>query len=111
MVQGYYGLEEAAEILGLSPERLSQMAQRRGIRACADRGTWRFRTQDVEEVARRFGRGSSPELQLGEAPQPAKKAPAASPPAGVVPASDPGMDTEQVDIGQELFNPPAGGSK
>src|SRR5262249_6643137 len=67
MVQGYYTLEEAARVLGMIPDKLSQMAQRREIRAFADRGTWRFRTQDVEEMARRLGRGSSPELQLGEA--------------------------------------------
>src|SRR5438552_14117485 len=82
MVQGYYGLEEAAEILGLSPERLSQMAQRREIRAFADRGTWRFRTQDVEEMARRMGLGSSPELQLGEADK-------SKPTSGVKPPSGP----------------------
>ncbi|HEV3203846.1 MAG TPA: helix-turn-helix domain-containing protein [Gemmataceae bacterium] len=74
MVQGYYTLEEAARILGMDPEKLGHMAQRREIRAFADRGTWRFRTQDVEELARRSGLGSDPELQLGEA-QTAPKAP------------------------------------
>jgi excisionase family DNA binding protein len=75
MVQGYYTLDEAAGILGMDPDRLSQMAQRREIRAFADRGTWRFRTQDVEEMARRLGLGSSPDIQLGEAasPKPAAK--------------------------------------
>src|SRR6516165_7553113 len=66
MVQGYYTLDEAARILGMDAERLNQMAQKREIRAFADRGTWRFRTQDVEEMARRLGLGSSPDLQLGE---------------------------------------------
>ena len=67
MVQGYYTLDEAARILGMDPEKLGHMAQRREIRAFADRGTWRFRTQDVEELARRSGLGSDPELQHGEA--------------------------------------------
>jgi excisionase family DNA binding protein len=67
MVQGYYTLDEAARILGMDPEKLNQMAQKREIRAFADRGTWRFRTQDVDEMARRLGLGSSPDLQLGEA--------------------------------------------
>jgi excisionase family DNA binding protein len=66
MVQGYYSLDEAARILGMDADKLSQMAQRREIRAFADRGTWRFRTQDVEEMARRLGMGSNPDLQLGE---------------------------------------------
>src|SRR3954471_22668546 len=68
MVQGFYGLDEAAAILGMPADQLNQMAQKREIRAFADRGTWRFRTQDVDEMARRLGRGSNPELQLGEAP-------------------------------------------
>jgi excisionase family DNA binding protein len=67
MVQGYYTLDEAARLLGMDAERLNQMAQRREIRAFADRGTWRFRTQDVEELARRQSQSSNPDLQLGEA--------------------------------------------
>lgn len=66
MVQGYYTLEEAARILGMESEELVQMAQKRQVRAFADRGTWRFRTQDIEELARQRGAASSPELQLGE---------------------------------------------
>jgi excisionase family DNA binding protein len=58
MVQGYYTIDEAARILKMSPEKLSHMAQKREIRAFADRGTWRFRTQDVEEMARRQGQAS-----------------------------------------------------
>jgi excisionase family DNA binding protein len=77
MVQGYYNLEEAARILGMDGDKLSQMAQRREIRAFADRGTWRFRTQDVEEMARRLGMGSNPDIQLGDptGAKPAAKAP------------------------------------
>ena len=70
MVQGYYTLDEAARILGMTGEELSQMAQHREVRAFADRGTWRFRTQDIEELARRRGQGSNPDLPLGEAPRP-----------------------------------------
>src|SRR5947208_485797 len=70
MVQGYYTLDEAARILKMSPEKLSQMAQKREVRAFADRGTWRFRTQDVEEMARRQGQASDEVPSLG-ADQPA----------------------------------------
>jgi excisionase family DNA binding protein len=70
MVQGYYTLDEAARMLGMDAERLNQMAQRREIRAFADRGTWRFRTQDIDEMARRLGMGSNPDLQLGEVDRP-----------------------------------------
>ncbi len=104
MVQGYYTLEEAARILGMTTDKLSQMAQKREIRAFADRGTWRFRTQDIEEMARRLGRGSSPELQLGEAPKAQASKPATPKPS----AGDPGIfdfkidDGDQVELGQVL---------
>lgn len=73
MVQGYYTLEEAAGILSMAPDKLSQMAQKREIRAFADRGTWRFRTQDVDEMSRRMGAGSDPDFTLADAPPPKKR--------------------------------------
>jgi excisionase family DNA binding protein len=110
MVQGYYTLEEAARILGMGSEELSQMAQKREVRAFADRGTWRFRTQDIEELARRRGLGSNPDLPLGEAGQPKphdSPAPKKKDPSG----SDEGVFTfalgdsgDQVEIGQEIIS-------
>lgn len=107
MVQGYYTLEEAARILGMNTDTLSQMAQKREIRAFADRGTWRFRTQDIEELARRKGRGSAPDLPLGEAPRTPQAKPSTPKPA--TSGADPGVfhfdlgaSTDQVELGQEL---------
>ncbi len=57
MVQGFYTLDEAAKVLGKSADELNRMAQRRELRAFADRGTWRFRTQDVDELAKALGAG------------------------------------------------------
>ncbi|HMC88310.1 MAG TPA: helix-turn-helix domain-containing protein [Gemmataceae bacterium] len=114
MVQGYYTLEEAARILGMGSEDLSQMAQRREVRAFADRGTWRFRTQDIEELARRKGLGSNPDLQLGEAPVRKQDTPRREPEgrdAGVFnfALSD---SSDQVEIGQEIFSEtPSGAAK
>jgi excisionase family DNA binding protein len=53
MSQGFYTLEEAAAVLGMSTEDLNRMAQRREVRAFADRGTWRFRTQDIDDLAQK----------------------------------------------------------
>src|SRR5436190_21990467 len=109
MVQGYYSLEEAARILQMAAEELSQMAQRREVRAFADRGTWRFRTQDIEELARRRGLGSNPDLQLGEVPRPKPHdSPAPRNPNRAT--QDLGVfnfplgpgDSDQVEIGQEI---------
>lgn len=67
-MQQYYTLEEAASKLMLSPDDLREMAKSKKIRAFQDKGSWRFRTQDVEEEARKRGVGSEPELAIGEAP-------------------------------------------
>ena len=67
MVQ-FYTLEEAARMLGISPDDLKKMAQRNEIRHFSDRGSMRFRAQEIEELARRRGRGSDPELQIADPP-------------------------------------------
>ncbi|MFO0964741.1 MAG: hypothetical protein U0793_04015 [Gemmataceae bacterium] len=123
MAQGYYTLLEAAQFVGLPPDELKQMAQRNQIRSFQDRGTLRFRLQDVQELARRRGATSDPELVLGEAPAPRSGAsprpegprtPPRSPkpaPVSPVPAAPQSMPdvfdfdlgADQVDVGQELF--------
>jgi hypothetical protein len=70
MVQGYYTLEESANILGMSPDDLKQLARKGDIRSFQDRGTWRFRIQDIQEMARRRGAGSDQDIPLGEAVRP-----------------------------------------
>jgi hypothetical protein len=60
----FYNLEEAARVLGMSPEELKAKAQQREVRAFMDSGSWRFRVADVDELARRRGLGSDPELPM-----------------------------------------------
>src|SRR5919204_196823 len=67
----YYTLEEAARVLQTTPDKLREMANRKEIRAFQDRGTLRFRSQEINEMARAQGLGSDPELQPRETP-PAK---------------------------------------
>ena len=62
----FYTLEEAARVLGLGPDELKQKAQQREIRAFMDGGTWRFRVADIDELARRRGLGSDPEVSMSE---------------------------------------------
>src|SRR5262249_3816089 len=59
----FYTLEEAARVLGMSPEELKSKAQSREVRAFLDGGSWRFRVVDVDELARRRGLGSDAELR------------------------------------------------
>ena len=62
----FYTLEEAARVLGMSPEELKSKAQHREIRAFLDGGSWRFRVVDIDELARRRGMGSDAELRLSD---------------------------------------------
>src|SRR5438132_12809853 len=93
MVQGYYTLQEAAQALGMPPEELKLMAQRNQIRSFQDRGTWRFRVQDIQELARQRGASSDLELVLGEgnlpratdSPMPRSPRPKSPPPKSAPP--------------------------
>jgi len=62
----FYTLEEAARVLGMSPEDLKSKAQQREVRAFLDGGSWRFRVVDIDELARRRGMGSDAELRLSD---------------------------------------------
>jgi excisionase family DNA binding protein len=66
MVQ-YYTLEQAAQLLRISPDKLKEMVNQRKIRAFQDRGTLRFRTQEIDELVR-SKIGSDSELPLADPP-------------------------------------------
>src|SRR5262245_37503123 len=84
MAQGYYSLQEAAQFLGMPADELKQMAQKSQIRSFQDRGTLRFRVPDIQELARRRGLTSDPELRLSEPTTPK------TPKAGEGPRTPPG---------------------
>ena len=66
MAQEFYSLDEAAKKLGLTTQELNAMAQHREIRAFADRGTWRFKSSDIDELATRRGFVSNPNFRLSD---------------------------------------------
>lgn len=66
MSQEFYSLEDAAKKLGLTTQELNAMAQHREIRAFADRGTWRFKASDIDELASRRGFVSNPNFRLSD---------------------------------------------
>ncbi len=108
MVQ-YYTLEQAAQILRTTPEKLKEMAKRNEVRAFQDRGSWRFRAQEIDELARARGLGSDSEMPLPGAAPPSKPATPARPtahiPAGEAAALDfdLGSDdsSDEVPLGKE----------
>ncbi|MBI3821069.1 MAG: hypothetical protein HY289_00140 [Planctomycetes bacterium] len=121
MVQGYYTLPEAAKFLRMPVDELKQLAQKGKLRSFQDRGTLRFRVQDIQELARsRGGSSDDHELALGDASLPAAKSggssgskKAASPrtPAkqeGVPEVFDFDVDADNVDVGNDLPVPGSG---
>lgn len=68
MVQQYYSLDEAAQVLGLSKEELNRIREQGDLRAFADRGTWKFRKEDIDEVARQRGIGSDAQMPMLDEP-------------------------------------------
>src|SRR5262245_58286308 len=92
-------LEEAAQQLGLTTEQfkvnLKTHKDFKSVRPLMGGATMHFRAQDIDELGRRLGLGSEPELQLGDA---------GSDPA--IPLSTEEED-EQIEIGRDR---PTGGS-
>ncbi len=66
MAKKYLSLEEAAEALGIPPEELNQKREKRAIRAFSDRGSWKFRPEDVDNLKRSMQVDSSKEADLSD---------------------------------------------
>src|SRR5436309_15801268 len=112
MAQGYYTLEEAAKVLGMSPEKLNKMAQDarwlkdQRVNAFRDpKVVWRFRVQDIDALS---GQGQA----LGEASSKGRATPQAS---GGRTAESSLFDfrmrdggSGQGDHGSDVFAPPPG---
>ena len=52
MSKKYLSVEEAAQMLGLQPSEVLRYREQDKIRGFADRGTWKFKTEDVENFQR-----------------------------------------------------------
>src|SRR6516165_7041702 len=87
-----YTLDEAARVLGLSTDEARKQLKKDNVREFQDpsRKTFRYPSQAVDELARRLGAGSDPQVQLGEAGR--AKGADSPPPRRKVP-------DDQVDIG------------
>ncbi|MBI1347557.1 helix-turn-helix domain-containing protein [bacterium] len=60
----YLSLEEAAQLLGVRNDEVMRLRERGELRGFADRGTWKFKSDDVEEAKRRRQPDSNPEVPL-----------------------------------------------
>jgi hypothetical protein len=64
MSKKYLSLEDAADVLGVTKDELVRLRERGIVRGFADRGTWKFKTEDVEEAKRRRQTDSDPDVPL-----------------------------------------------
>ena len=60
----YLSLEEAAEQLSVPAEQLNKLRSEGKLRGFADRGTWKFKAEDIEEFGRSLEVSSSPDVPL-----------------------------------------------
>ena len=60
----YLSLEEAAAMLGVRTDEVIRLREKGELRGFADRGTWKFKSDDVEECQRRRQPDSNPDVPL-----------------------------------------------
>lgn len=64
MPKKYHSLEEAAQFVGVSKDELMKLKDSGDIRGFADRGTWKFREDDLEELKRSRNFDSNPSVPI-----------------------------------------------
>jgi len=60
----YLSLEEAAERLSMPADKLNKLRADGELRGFADRGTWKFKADDIEEFGRSLEVSSNPDVPL-----------------------------------------------
>jgi hypothetical protein len=60
----YLSLEEAATLLGIKPDELIRLRERGEVRGFADKSSWKFKADDVEEFRRRREPSSDTDLPI-----------------------------------------------
>ena len=61
MVRKFYETEEAAQVLGVTPEQLNEMRDRREVYAVRDGGTWKFKVEEIDRLVAERAEGILPD--------------------------------------------------
>ena len=64
MAKKYLSLVEASELLGMPPEDLNRLRESGELRGFSDRGTWKFRSDDIESLRRTRSIDSDPDVPI-----------------------------------------------
>ncbi|MBI5760835.1 MAG: helix-turn-helix domain-containing protein [Planctomycetales bacterium] len=66
MGKKYLSIEEVADLLGVAPSDVTRLREKGEIRAFADRGNWKFKPEDVEQLQRTRQFDSDPAVPLAK---------------------------------------------
>ncbi len=64
MSKKYLSLDEAASMLGMPREEITRLREKGELRGFADRGTWKFKVEDIETLGRSRQADSDPEVPM-----------------------------------------------
>jgi len=64
MAKKYLSVEEAASLLGMSVDAVRRAREKGDLRGFQDRGSWKFREQDIDEFRRSQQADSSPDMPM-----------------------------------------------
>ncbi len=64
MSKKYLSLDEAASMLGMPREEINRLREKGELRGFADRGTWKFKIEDIESLGRSRQADSDPEVPM-----------------------------------------------
>lgn len=64
MAKKYLSIQEAADQLGMSTDDLTRLREKGEIRGFADRGTWKFKLEDIEKLGRVRQTDSDPDVTM-----------------------------------------------
>ncbi|HTU23999.1 MAG TPA: helix-turn-helix domain-containing protein [Pirellulales bacterium] len=60
MVRKFYETDEAAKVLGITPEQLNEMRDRREVYAVRDGGAWKFKVEEIDRLVAERAEGMLP---------------------------------------------------
>jgi excisionase family DNA binding protein len=61
MAQKYYNSKDAAKVLGVSDDEVKQMLDRKELRGFRDGADWKFKSEDIDQLAKQRGPGKASE--------------------------------------------------
>ena len=65
MALKFYTVEKAAEVLGVTPAEVNHLREENRLRGFRDGATWKFKTEEVEQLAAELAKGGGKQVEPG----------------------------------------------